>query len=774
MSRRNQITSEYYLSLIVDISYVAGACWQITSRTKPDLSHAVARRIRTDGWDERIQAADQVITALEERLGSEDIHKVILGLPTEYLTENGDIDPKVRSHLKRMTTELDLTPIGYVSVPQAIMYKLKQDEGVPPTAILVGVSSRTVTVSLYKVGTLSGVRSIPLDANVLAHIESVFRDFKQAEVLPSRMLLYGGDREQLDLFKSQLTTYPWPTRANFLHFPKISVLPPDFGITSVSIAGAGELTSSMPDVPAEPDTGHPADDAGASGVVSDAVTGRPAGKTVVDEVVSGEPDDKEDEAGAVGVSAAGKPTAGTEEEDTDTESNVSFVPPEELGFTGGDKPKPDSGGVPKTVQSETPAGGDKDKPTRRPARLSFTAGILGKSPLLPRLRSLGTSVGKNISGNKKMLAVSAAGVAMILLAGWFFVWVSPKAVVRIRINPEQLQENMLVSIDPASAAFDAASMTVPGKTVEQTVSGGKTIPVSGKKKIGDPAVGKVTVYNKSIQSRTVKKGSILTSGSVQFSIDSDVQIASASESVGSITFGKAGAAVTARSIGTQGNLPAGSEFTFADYASSQMIARNDNAFTGGTSRDVTVVSREDYNTLVSQLSKELQDQATKDLASSISGSLRLIDQTVKATVSDKSFSQEIDQEAKELSGTIALSVTGIAYDENDVSGLAGSVLGAKVRAGYELESQKQVSVDQVTVKKDGVITADLKVAGQANPQVLEQIRVPDLTGKPVSAVESTIRQIPGVADVGITVSSVFGKDRMPRRTSAISIEIISQ
>ena len=73
--------------------------------------------------------------------------------------------------------------------------------------------------------------------------------------------------------------------------------------------------------------------------------------------------------------------------------------------------------------------------------------------------------------------------------------------------------------------------------------------MTGKKKIGDPSKGTVTLYNKTTTARSLKKGTILTAKSLQFTLDTDTSVASASESIGSITFGKISTAVTAVDIG---------------------------------------------------------------------------------------------------------------------------------------------------------------------------------------------------------------------------------
>ena len=131
-------------------------------------------------------------------------------------------------------------------------------------------------------------------------------------------------------------------------------------------------------------------------------------------------------------------------------------------------------------------------------------------------------------------------------------------------------------------------------------------------------------------------------------------------------FGKAAAPVTAVAVGTEGNIEANKEFTLKEYQSSVLVARNEQPFTGGTSKEVTVVSRTDYDTFVKSLTADLIEKAKAELVQSVTGKDRMIDQTVKTAVKEKQFTEEIDQEAKDLHGSLSVSVSAYTYNEEDV------------------------------------------------------------------------------------------------------------
>ena len=126
--RPKQVT-EVFLSLILLPDGVIAAGWHMDASNNPIAIGFSRETLENDNWEDRTKAADRTIAALEEKLDENaQIRKVVLGLPIEYLTNDGDINPDVRTQMKQLTQVLDLTPMGFVSVPAAIVYSLKKTE----------------------------------------------------------------------------------------------------------------------------------------------------------------------------------------------------------------------------------------------------------------------------------------------------------------------------------------------------------------------------------------------------------------------------------------------------------------------------------------------------------------------------------------------------------------------------------------------------------------------------------------------------------------------
>lgn len=695
---QKQEKKEVFASLLLDVEYVAAALWEMGDKGIPHIIAAGSESIAADTWEDRLNATDDALAGVEDKAGTTDYAKTVLGLPLTYLTESGEITQEVRAHIKELTKELELKPIGFVSIHQALMYKLKKDEGVPPSVIFLGISHHDVSLSLYKVGALSGQKTLGYSGDIAIQVEELLKQFKDLEVLPARMLLYGHDGKDLEEVKSDLLKYPWTTRVNFLHFPKIEIVTPEEVVAAISLAGASELANEMKEETVEP------------------------------------------------VAAQAE-----EIEEKPEEPNVVVVEPSRLGFRK-------NVDVLEETQQPVPA-----VSTFLPKKF-FPVKIpkIDVKAFITRFRSGNTTA---------MIGVVAA---IFLLAG-FIYWTVPHATVTVVELPKSISDSEQITIDPTATVVDAENKIIPGAKQQQSVSGDKTIAVTGKKNVGDPAKGSVTIYNKTLGAQSLSKGTTLTSGSLEFTLDADVVVASASEDLGGRTYGKATAAITASQIGANSNMPANTVFTIKGFLSDEVTGNNPQALTGGTSREVTVVSRADYDALVVAAQKDLVDQAKQGLTASVGGTAKLIEDTIATAVTEKSFAQELDQEATQLSGKVTLTISGISYSDDDIKTLLKAFIAKDIPQGFTLsESRTQVSLTNVKVQKNGKITATATIKSDAVPTVDIAAIQKNLAGKKISDAEKYLRTMPGIAGMEVSFRMSFGNKRLPINAKNISVGLAIQ
>lgn len=725
---------QVFLSVFLDSRLVGASFWRPGPKGTVDPIATAHKVIDSEKWEDRITVLDELLGLLEDKTNVSDVTKTILGLSSVFLTATGEIQKEVRGEIKKLGNELALAIAGFVPLSQAIIYKLKSDEGVPPSVILLDISKTTIAVSLYKIGTLVGVRDIEKHDDVAAELEQCLKSFTEMEVLPARILLYGSDSGELEEVKKKLLHYQWTMKANFLHFPKIEILSIDAIVGAISLAGASEMKLDMPQEKGSEET-----------ITAEAaIPVKPEEKSEEEgETIEAQADAREEVAEAQEILREDFAVDAEAGED----ANVVMVDAESLGF------KKDADVLEEIVEQDT------EQPKRKK---------LGISSIFSKIRQI------NFRGiqTKTLPVKTGVTVLMLILLGGLGYWLLPKATVTVLTVPQTLSASDTITIDPTATSVDPQERIVPGKSREQTVSGEKTVPVEGVKNVGDPARGTVTIYNKSLTTRTFKKGTVLSSGNIKFTLDSDVEVASASESVGSITFGKNDAGVTASVIGNQSNLPGGSEFSFADTPTSTAIARNDNAMTGGTSREVTVVSRTDVDNFVKNVSAELTTKAQEELATSVTGGEHMIEGTIKTTVKERIFDKEINQEATELHGKLTITVSGVTYSQEDIRSMLISSGSLVVPEGYTLDQRSaSITLSDIEVARDGTITAAVAIEASALPSIDIGSLAGVLAGKSIDEAQTYLQTISGVGGMQVSVRFSPVKSRLPINRKNISVSI---
>jgi len=771
-----------YVSLYLDSHVVGASFWSFDPNGEVHILASENEEFNEDSWKVRADAIDRLLGTLEERTKLMDVTKVILGLPNIYLTDSGEIQKEIRLEIKQLMELLDLQAMGFVPIPQALMLRMKKEEGVPPSVILLGIQSDSIAILIYKIGAQAGLREVKKQQDVAACVEDGLASFTDVEVLPARIVLHGSDPGELEEIKNQLLRHTWTPKINFLHFPKIEIASSQLIVDAVSLAGASELgnvvalgdkenTAQESVEQNQDETKTPVPEQSAEYAVDtkgEEETGEP-GETqmaVADGTVNTDVDEeKVDEEVAVAQKDVAEDFA--VDETTTADANVVMVDAESLGF------KPDVDVLEEKQQmrhdSAIPAAIDEEEE-------------VGTHQLLPKLPHVdfsgvfaglgGLNLGSG-GGRTKLLAV-AGGVILLLVIALLF-WTLPHATILIREIPKPVDASDTITIDPSATTVDAQNKIIPGKKEEQSVSGEKTIPVNGKKNIGDPAKGVVTIYNKSLDELTLKKGVILSTGGLQFTLDADSDIASASENIGSLTFGKTTANVTAVVIGTQGNLPAGNDFTIADTSTSVAQAHNDESFAGGTSKQITVVAKSDYDALVKAESADLVGQAQQQLSASIGGNEKLIDGTVTTNVTQKTFNQQIDQQATQLTGKLTITVSGIAYNEADIQAYLTSGLGDKVPSGYVIDEHKTgITVSDVVVKKNGTITAKVAMHAVALPTIDTAAVKNAVAGKSLTSAQAYVHTLTGVAALEVQFRLSPTKQWLPLNKNNITVSLAIQ
>lgn len=664
--------------------------------------------------NEETEAADIAISAAEKKIG-EDIlvQKVIFGLPVSLLDED-KIKPQHLTRLKKITKTLSLVPCGFIEYPQALSYYLETKEESPPTLLLLSIGTKQITFSHIRVGKIEKNVVVPKTSSVTSDFEKALLSFSSSEILPSRIILYDeSGGAKLNEVSGELLKFPWHKHSTFLHTPKVETLESEALTYALVEAAARSLAHDL----------------------------------------------------ALGDENETKPEPEKKEE----------VEAETFGFVK-DKDIAEETTEVKTEKEQETYTESKEPEKLKAKNILITEEQIEKQPVesvLTKLPKFNFDLPKL---SFKKLPILGVGIIIILLLILLFTifWYYPKATVALIVYPASntSQINVLFTTNSSNTGKNTILVT----SASEEVSGDKTAAATGKTQIGEKAKGTVTLYNKTLASKTFPKGTVLSGDNLNFTLNDDVTIASSSDTGEGLTFGKTTANITAVNIGPEGNLAAGTNFAFKDFAQSSYYGKNNDKLTGGTSRDITSVSKEDQDKLLSALTEELVQRAKQIMKQKLGSGEQFLDVSLDNTVTSKKFSPNAGEEARELSLSLSLKISGLIYKETDLTSLA-SAGSTSVPSGFSIASDKtRIQITEAKTDKNGDVVGKATITYFFFPNIeMEKIKN-EIAGKDFKQIDkylSTIQNIGGVEIIADT-KLPFIADKLPARRENINITLVSR
>lgn len=371
-----------------------------------------------------------------------------------------------------------------------------------------------------------------------------------------------------------------------------------------------------------------------------------------------------------------------------------------------------------------------------------------------------------------------AGISIILflLLVLFVFWYFPAATINLIVYPASSTSNVDVLFTASADTAKSAKNSILTTESFVEVTGEKTAPTSGKTKIGEKAMGVVTIYNKTTSGKTFPKGTQLFSENLKFTLNDEITVASASDTGEGLTFGKTSAKITASDIGPEGNLASGTNFYFQSFDKSSYYAKNADKLSGGTSREISSVSKEDQDKLLNSLNEELVTGARQSLAQKLKTGDKLLDTSLSTSILSKQFDKNTGEEAKELSLSLKLKVSSFTYNGRDLLSLTQEN-NAKVPDGFEIASDKtNIRILEAKTDKKGDVLGKAVITYYFLPQIdTDNIRR-EINGKSFNQADqylSRIKEIGGVEIITQRKIPLF-TNRIPLRSENIKVQLVSR
>lgn len=703
---------EYFFALNIGPEKLTAAVWTIEQNRLRILGMSSGKYSHEE---EIVEITDKL---LDEALGGAAIEpeKILFGVQDSWLQDDNLKDPYLKL-LRKLVKDLEVKPMAYVSTSHAIAHFLEKEENSPPTAVLAAVGEKYIRVMVLKAGRVEGSRILERGHELGLDIQNALLTFTNIEVLPSKILIYGVPTDELNKYRSELMSFTWNSKLSFLHLPRIDVVANNIEIKSISLAGAVEIN---------PEVRY--DNSADKLLTENKMTHTLLEK---DEKESYKVEEKAplDE---IPIKLEDKPLPKEEE---------TIKSEEDFGFGTGDvlerSPHIVETALPETIEEEREQKREDVHFTDNLASNEFNEDIeddykrsetayerdnkVGTSSMLNNSEDITKRISKFPTAflqpllKGKGIFLGIVVVLGLLIAGYLFI---PKAEVIVYIEPRILEKDAQVVADPSVKEVDEAGKNIPGEVVETEISGTEMGIATGKKKIGDPAKGVVVVYNKTEASKTLPKDTVLTGpDGLKFTLDKSVTIASQSAIEGGISFGKSKVEVTASAIGADGNLPSGSDFSITSFPVAQLSAKAEGNLSGGTSKEVTVVTDADQKKLLASLTTELKKKAKEELQGTLQDK-KVLEEAFTEEVVKKSYSKNVNDQANDFSLNLTVKLKGLAIVENDLRTIVAKLVETNVPDNFVLNiAESETRADVSKVEDDGKVVFLARFRAKLIPKI---------------------------------------------------------
>lgn len=733
-------SKEPFLAIKIETDTVKSAYWIPEEKEAKILAFGT-----TEEWgktkEELLVACDASISAATARLPEfiqEAPRNLILGIPSFWVLDEKITQEKLND-LRFVAEKLTLHPLGFVVIPEAILHYLKQKDESVGSGILIYVGTTEISVTLFKEGKIIQSELVGRSDNLALDVEEGILRFKQEVSLPERIFLY--DTQDLIEVKQTLVSYPWQApeigRPGFFHLPRIETLPKEWDIEAVVFAGYQDIKK--------------------------------------------EGSKKED--------VEPKKTSCQATETAD------MRPPQIIFFKDKDillELKKEGDQIPDKkeiieekgkeeifeVMSEPEKGLKKEQFFLKNQFLGIWERIKKIPGIIFQLFGTGFNFSKKFFLTGKLTILGFSTFIIFFFLSFYFL---NKAYISLVFQTEELQKDFEFFINPKIKKIDFEQKIIPAYEIFEEISGEKVLPVTGRKTVGERARGEIIIYNRTDLPKTFQAQEVLIGpGKLKFLLDEQVFVASKTPDLtsGVDRWGEAKAKVSAFDIGAQYNIAAGSQFYFENYPTSSFLVKNENAFSGGTSRQISVVSIEDQKKILEDLEKELNEKARSNIEKKLNSGEIIVWKTAYNEVVEKLFDHELQEEASSLSLKLKIRQGVLIFKKNDFLDLISQIIQSEIKGGRKIDHEKtKVTIASVGEKDDqDNYSVTAKTSIFLKREIKEKEIAEKIKGKPISKAQNILSQIDGVKGIQIKISPGIFKifTIIPYKKENIFFEILAE
>lgn len=392
----------------------------------------------------------------------------------------------------------------------------------------------------------------------------------------------------------------------------------------------------------------------------------------------------------------------------------------------------------------------------------------GAKPNKPRVKS-GVKVPSFNKFRKKLFIIGGLGVLFIAFLIWA-IWFAPQATIVIDARTSDKDLKTAVTIGP-DLTSDADEATLKSVTQQDKQTASVDFDATGTQQVGEKAKGTITITRDGVSasSTTIPIGTGFSSGNYTFTTTATVEVPRSQIVGNGIDHGTVTVNVQATDVGEDFNLSAR-----AYQSSVNGFSASGTQMSGGSKREIKVVTQSDVIKAREQLSAQNNEEIKRKLKTKFGTNVTVIDSSFTQNGGEAQPSPAIGQEAASGKAKLTRDTTYI------MSGITTNDLDTFLKKGLDdtLANTNEQRVYDTGVKaikfsdfKQGERTATVTIAttGQVGPKIDDGKIKEEVKGKRFGEIQADLKAIDGVNDAN-TKFWPFWVQTVPNDTNKIKIE----
>lgn len=366
----------------------------------------------------------------------------------------------------------------------------------------------------------------------------------------------------------------------------------------------------------------------------------------------------------------------------------------------------------------------------------------------------------NISSRKKPILIISSIILIILLAT--SVVLLPRANAKVTLKTSDTEINADLIADKSLQEANSQELKIPAVYYEVSKELEKDFVATGVKDVGTKAGGEISFYNDYDPQNSISlaNGTALIADGKTFYLDGAITIPPAtvvSLFPTKINPGTTKGKIIAKENGDSYNISS-AKFIISSFSGAKrenVYGQSAQALTGGSSKEVTVISESDIEQSKQSLIKEL-DTAIKEEITTLSSAdeVKLILSSLRESIVTFSTDREVGSESANFKSKLSYSINemGIKEDQLKEAVLAKAQQSLAQDEMFVNPSIEQISYEIVSVDSEkGMVNISGKFAGKVGKKIENTAIVDMLAGGKLGGAESRIKELPGVDEVSLEI-----------------------